>query len=267
MTNDFDAEAAKRVIYDDNINITEANPLKDFFQTVLSLVLILACIYVSVFCISGIIIKSLSVKKQVALENFISPVVDARVAEISSEEQNRLYKIKNNILSLDKKFPKTSNLDIKVIKNSQLNAMCYPNGNIYITSGLYKKLETDEEFTFVIAHEMAHYKHKDHLLALRQNISNIVVIMTLVIANPSGKEIETLAEGGLNLTDLKFSRTAEENADKYAIKMLNKLYGNAKAGVKVMSILKNDEIFNIEFLSTHPNIDNRIKYIKKFSNK
>jgi Zn-dependent protease with chaperone function len=46
---------------------------------------------------------------------------------------------------------------------------------------------------------------------------------------------------------------------------MNALYGTSKAGVDVMNILKEKNRFDIEFLSSHPNLDNRIKYINKFS--
>ena len=70
MTNEYDAETAKKIIYDDNnINVTEANPLKDFVQIALKLLLIIFAIYFFVFIVSGIIINTLPIKKQIALEN------------------------------------------------------------------------------------------------------------------------------------------------------------------------------------------------------
>ena len=266
MTNNFDAENAKKIIYDDNVNITEASPLKDLVQIALNITLIIISIYLFVFITSGIILQTLSSEKQIAMENFISHFVNLTdIAELSETEKQRLYNIRNRILEIDPKFPKTSNLDINVINEPQLNAFCYPNGNIYITSALYQELKSDEELTFIIAHEMAHYKHKDHLLSLRRSLSNGVILIIISFVNPNSKEIGTLVNGGLNVTDLKFSRGAEEKADKYAIKIMNILYGNAKAGVDVMQTLKSKNSFDIEFLSTHPNLDKRIKYIQKFS--
>jgi len=266
MTNNFDAEAARKIIYDDNVNITEPNPLKDLVQIGINIILIIAGIYGFIYFSSGIVLNSLSPEKQVAVENLISPSLKTEVIQISETEQQRLNNIKNNILKIDPDFPKTSNLDIKIIKEDMLNALCYPNGNIYITSSFYKELKTDEELTFVIAHEMAHYRHKDHLLNLRRGLSNGVVLILLSIANPDNNNVAAVVEDGLNITDLKFSRGVEEKADKYAIAVMNKLYGNTDAGVKVMNILKEKNHFNIEFISSHPNLDKRINYIKKYSN-
>lgn len=265
MTNNFDAENAKKIIFDDNVNITETNTLKDLVQIVLNIILIIVCVYLFVFYTSGIILISLSPEQQVVVENFISPSVKTDTIELTEKEKQKLKDIRNNILKVDPKFPKTSNLDINVIKNKQLNALCYPNGNIYITSALYNELKTDEELTFVIAHEMAHYRNKDHLLNLRRGISNSVILILTAFASPNNREISTVIDGSLEITDLKFSRGVEEKADKYAIKIMNILYGNAKAGADVMKTLKYKNRFDVEFLSSHPNIDKRINYIEKFS--
>ena len=267
MTNNYDAEAAKKIILDDsNINVTVKNPFKDLFQIIINLVLILLCVYFVIYVFSGVFLMSMSPERQVAVEKLISPKVSTKVVELSDAEQARLYKIRDNILKVDYKFPKTSNVDINVIDKKQLNALCYPNGNIYITSELYKYLTTDERLTFVIAHEMGHYKHKDHLLNLRRNLSNSAVLILISIMNPNNADVTKVVEGGLVITDLKYSRNVEEKADKYAIKIMNAIYGNAQAGVEVMNILEEKNHLDIEFLSSHPNIKKRIRTIQKLSN-
>ena len=149
MKSNFDAESAKKIIYEDNVNVTETNPLKDLFEIALNIFLIIVSLYLLIFITSGIILKTLPLNQQIAIENFLSPVVSPHnIVNISEKEAQRLKNIKNNIIKADAKFPLTSNLDIKVIDKKQLNALCYPNGNIYITSALYNELKTDEEFTF-----------------------------------------------------------------------------------------------------------------------
>ena len=144
MTNNFDAESAKKIIFDDNINVTESNTLKDLVQILFNIVLIVVSIYFFIFIASGVVLKSLSPEQQIVVENIISPFVDPdNIIELSEVEKQKLKNIKNNILKADSKFPTTSNLEINVIKSKQLNALCYPNGNIYITSALYDELKSD----------------------------------------------------------------------------------------------------------------------------
>ena len=43
-----------------------------------------------------------------------------------------------------------------------LNALSLPGGRIYITQGLYRRLQSDELVAAVLAHEMSHIVSKDH---------------------------------------------------------------------------------------------------------
>jgi len=266
MPDNFDAEAARKIIMsDERINVTENNPIKELFKICVNLALIIGSFYLIIFMLSGIILFNLPAKNQVQLENFFSKLIETKVVKISDADQKRLLTVRNNILNADKNFPKTSNLDIFIMDDTKTNAFCYPNGNIYITSALYKELTTDEELTFIIAHEMGHYKHKDHLRNMRDSITGSIVLIGTVFVDPSNQGLTKMTASTIDISNLKFSRVAEEKADKYAIKMLNILYGSSKAGVEVMTKLKEKNRSNIEFLSTHPNIDRRINYIKKLS--
>ena len=171
------------------------------------------------------------------------------------------------ILNNDIHFPKTTNLDIKIIEHKEMNALCFPNGNIYITNKLYEKLDTEEKLAFVIAHEMAHYKNKDHLINLRKSISSSAVILSLCILGIE-QNISTLVSETMDLSDYKYSKQKEMKADKYAAQILLSLYGNTRGGVEVLNILKKGE-YNIEFdtFSTHPSLNKRISYLNKINQK
>ena len=175
----------------------------------------------------------------------------------------KLEEIKAQILENDYSFPKTSKLKTIIIKNSQPNALCLPNGNIYITSALDKDLKDDEMLTFVIAHEMAHYKNKDHLRNIRHQIAAAVITGILIIANPNDNTAVKILSGGLDMNNLNFSRAYEKRADVYAGKMLLKIYGNTDAGARVLNKLRDKSYPPILFLfSTHPDVDSRIMNLK-----
>jgi Zn-dependent protease with chaperone function len=259
-------ELMKALIYD-NINVTEENPLKEFFKIIVQLIVYIVLFYFLIFFGSGIIIKTLSIEKQIKLENFITNLSHIKTKEISEGDKDRLSKVRNLILENDVKFPKTSKLDIGIIDHEEMNALCFPNGNIYITDKLYEKLDTDEKLTFVIAHEMGHYKNRDHLMNLRKSISSSAVIVSLCVLGIESN-VATLVTETMDLSDYKYSKRVEANADKYAAKRLLSLYGNTNGGIEVINILKDGE-YNIEFdmLSTHPSLNKRILYLKKVNKK
>ena len=116
--------------------------------------------------------------------------------------------------------------------------------------------------TFVIAHEMAHYKNKDHLMNLRKGISNASIIIFMSIVSPNNQEASKIIEGTLSLSDLKYSRSVEAKADLYAAKSLNELYGRTTGGVQVLKILSGQDTGAPEVLSDHPDIQKRIEKLQ-----
>ena len=260
--NNYDFEAQK-ILINDNSNVTETNPLKDLFKIATQLFLIVIIIYFSVFILSGIFIKTMPTDKQIKLENTISKLSTLKTENISNEEKSRLEYIKKKILSKDKKFPKTSKLEINITPDERMNAFCYPNGNIYITSGLYKKLKNEDELAFVIAHEMAHYKNRDHLMALRKNISAAAVMLVMSVVSPNDNAASKVVSSGIDASDLSYSRGVEKKADNYAKKALLSLYGNTSGGVKALEILDKEAIIHFDLISTHPDTRKRIENLKK----
>ena len=109
---------------------------------------------------------------------------------------------------------------------------------------------------------MAHYKNRDHLMNLRKTLSSSVVLLSFCVVGADANNLSKLVSESMDLADYKFSRNVETRADKYAAKQLLSLYGDVKAGVEVMNILKSgDYNYSPEIFSTHPNIDKRIKYL------
>ena len=43
MTDNFDAEAAKKIICEENVNVTQGNPLKDLLEILINLVIAIIC--------------------------------------------------------------------------------------------------------------------------------------------------------------------------------------------------------------------------------
>lgn len=50
---------------------------------------------------------------------------------------------------------------IKVLMETRMDAFTYPNGCIFLTSGILSQIENEDQLAMIIAHEMAHYLHQD----------------------------------------------------------------------------------------------------------
>ncbi len=51
---------------------------------------------------------------------------------------------------------------VRLLKSNRLNACSLPGGRLYLTRGLYLRLDDDAQLAAVLAHEMAHIVRKDH---------------------------------------------------------------------------------------------------------
>ncbi len=267
MTDSYQLEIAKKLAYDD-ANVTQRNPLKELWKLFLQIALILVILYLFLYVSSGVILNNLSFEQRVKLEKLLSGSGKPNRAEISEEQQEQILAVRNKILSVDKDYPKTSELNMAVIKSEILNAMCYADGTIYITEGLYNVMESEQELAFIIAHEMGHYKHRDHMHSLRHSIASQTVLYLFAFISSDSKQLKSLASGSINMSKLKYSRVAEFKADRYATEMSNAIYGDASGGLDVMKRflkLENSSMGNLDFLSTHPSTKARIARIKKYS--
>lgn len=266
MNKNFQRHPAVKLIYE-NYNVTKENPLKKLFELLLQLGVILGIIYLLVFATSGIIIKNMTLEQQIILEEVLARQIKIKnVIMPTNEDYERLSRIKEAIIAWDTNYPARAEQEFKFIESKNLNAVCFPNGNIYITTKLYDKLTDDEALTFVVAHEMAHYKNRDHLMRLRKNLATSAAMAILVIANPESQNFSELLESGIDVADMKNSRFKEFKADKYAGKALIGIYGTTDGAIKALKILASKHSPNeSDILSTHPSTERRIKQIKKLN--
>ncbi len=151
--------------------------------------------------------------------------------------------------------------DLKVIDNDTIyNAFCTPGGYIYVYTGLIRYVKSMDELAGIIAHEIAHGD-------LRHSTDQMTKTYGLqVVARIVAGDAEFLANLGINLLGLKFSRGDEAEADEYAVKYLNNTDYNPKAFALFFKRMEDqgESMGPLQFLSTHPNPENRVGKIEQF---
>ena len=149
--------------------------------------------------------------------------------------------------------------ELKIVDDtSVLNAFCVPGGYIYVYTGLIKYLDSEDQLAGVMGHEIAHADLRHSTRQLIQNYG-ISLLIKFIFGYDEGGLINIAA----NLAGLKFSRSHESEADIQSVKYLYHTPYDAR-GVKGFFEKLNKENKNpqiVEFLSTHPEPDNRIQKI------
>ena len=247
---------------ENNVNVGKINTGFEFIILIVAFSAIIGTVWLFSDSIINICIDNMSNETQIKLEKMIGfKVKNTYISEDKNIE--KLNDIKDKIISMDSKLQGKSNFPIQIIKNNELNAAVTPNGRIFITSKLADTIKDEEMLTFILAHELGHYANRDHLKMFGKEIAKYVLTTMLSGGNNT---METTLIGISDFHNLKYSRKQEKKADKYASQVVYKLYGSTKGGINFFNLLKNKENLPLfmEYLSTHPSTESRIREIKKF---
>jgi predicted Zn-dependent protease len=143
---------------------------------------------------------------------------------------------------------------VRIIKDDEtLNAFCTPGGYIYVYTGLIKYLDAEDQLAGVMGHEIAHADLRHSTRQMTQ-MFGIQVLLDVLAGNQQAlKQITT------GLIGLKFSRSHETEADEASVKYLCPTEYDAAGGAKFFEKIQSaGGVRPPEFLSTHPNPENRI---------
>jgi predicted Zn-dependent protease len=184
------------------------------------------------------------------------PILDSANNPIA---YGHIYRIRNIILNSNKVYYKDEfPWRIRIIKDDNtLNAFCTPGGYIYVYTGLIKYLDNEMQLAGVMGHEIAHAdrRHSANQILKQYGVEALIQIFT------SGNT-QQIAQIGAQLLALKFSRTDETEADDYSVRyLLGTEYDPQGAKYFFQKISGSTTI--PEFLSTHPNPDNRVLNIEE----
>jgi len=106
---------------------------------------------------------------------------------------------------------------LEIIDNdSTLNAFAVPGGFVYVYTGLIKYLDSEAALAGVIAHEIAHVERR-HATQRITNAYGLQILASIALGNNPSQISVMVANLFSGLTLLANSRSAEDEADKYAV--------------------------------------------------
>ena len=154
--------------------------------------------------------------------------------------------------------------EVNLIGSKQINAFCMPGGKIAFYSGILDTLKlTDDEAAMVMGHEIAHAlrEHARERMAKSQITQFGASLLGELVGG--GRYAGAFQMGG-NLLSLKFSRDDESEADVVGLDLAARAGFDPRAGVSLwQKMAAANSKAPLEFLSTHPAGDHRIKEIEK----
>lgn len=154
--------------------------------------------------------------------------------------------------------------------NQTVNAFALPGGQVFLTSALFNKLETEGQLAGVLAHEIGHVvaRHSAQQIAkaqLTEGLTGAVVVASYDPQNPNSRSAAYIAQIVGQLVNMKYGREDELQSDRLGVRFMSEAGYDPRSLIRVMEILAVSSEGNRppEFFSTHPNPDNRIARIQQ----
>jgi len=158
-------------------------------------------------------------------------------------------------------------IQVKIIKNPLLNAFTFPNGNIYVHTGILSRIENEAQLATLLGHELVHATHRhgiQEFRGLQRSSATLATFQMLTLPfGLFGAAASSLGSVGYVASVSGYSRDKEREADREGLALVVAAgYAPAEAP-KLFEHLKRDlEFRKIDepyFFGTHPRLVERVE--------
>lgn len=237
-----------------NVNVSATRPLAEFAWLVAELALVIVAIYLLLGLATDLAAARIPPESEtwlgeralVAFDEASSPALDRRLQEL--------------VKALPPDSPlRRYRFSVHLVEDETVNAVALPGGSIIVFSGLLKKVRSENELAMVLAHELGHYAHRDHLRGLGRGLGIAVAAQLLLGSNNSAAEL--VSNAALPLF-ARYSRGQEEEADAFAVDLIQARFGHAGGSGDFFRRLAGETGGDRSYLlASHPGPEDRIASI------
>ena len=152
-----------------------------------------------------------------------------------------------------------------VVESPLQNAFSCPGGIIFVSSGLLKTIQSEDQLAGVLAHEVAHVGHKHALQSIQraQFFNGVGQITAATMEGKKGQEFQNMIGSLQNtLFDKGLDQNMEFEADKSALETVYRTGYDPNGFINVLQALKRIQSKSTQkgsWFSTHPPLGQRIQ--------
>lgn len=159
-------------------------------------------------------------------------------------------------------------ITVKILNDPTLNAFALPNGRIYVHLGIVAAMDNEAQLVTLLSHEMTHVINRHALKQFRSltNKSAFWTVMEVPIAVAGGPLASILVQVTALSSIYGYSQEMEYEADEKGFSMILAQGYDGQESPKLFEhlkeFIKEEEIKQPFFFSTHPALAARIKNYK-----
>jgi len=248
---------------DDSVNVSPTHPVRE----ALVLVAGVAGAAAAVVVLLAVFIEALlpwvptSLEARIFANDWMAPEAIALAAEDprAAEVDALLHRIERHWRENPYAFR------VVVIEDASPNAFAFPGGCVGVTTGLLDAVTSENELAFVLAHELGHFRNRDHLRGIGRGVAVALAMGALGMSDVSAAtRIATLSG---DLASRAFDRSQESEADAFAIGVVAAEYGHVGGALDFFSRLPrevggaDDRI--VHYFATHPLTNDRANALRR----
>jgi predicted Zn-dependent protease len=246
----------------DGINVSEKHPLRDFLSLSIAILALAALLAAVVGFGAGWLARFLPFSTELELAHKFEASVP------KDSPQRAALQVLADRLAAASDLPPSMTVKLHYADQPTVNAFATLGGNVVVYRGLIEKLDNENALAMVVAHEIAHVKHRHPIASIGRGVA--IGAMLSLISSSAGQSMagSVLGQAGL-LTQLTFSRAQEEQADATALAALAATYGHVAGATDLFERLRGSEGKNAEslpqFMLTHPHLSERVDRLRSLA--
>ena len=245
-----------------NVNVSQGHPLAEFFPLLVATIVI----FLVVVGLAGLLVDRAVTYIDPELESELfasSPAQYDFEVEASSERTAFLQGLADELrICMEMPYPIT----LAVAASPQINALALPGGHVVVFSGLIDGMSSENGLAFVLAHELAHFKHRDHLRGMGRGL---VLLAASAVVSGSNSALTSMLTPAVSLGAARYSQSREAAADAAALEALHCKYGDVGGAEELFRTLEqvnDDGIWSgAHYFSSHPELGERILALQQLA--
>lgn len=233
---------------EEGVNVTRHNPVATLLKLLAAALVLIVAVVLVVNLLGGRLARHLPFHYETLLMDRIP--YDFSTGDVLEENSTgglsgHQQAMQNYLIDLAARvgehLPLSPDMDIALHYNPDIvfNAYATLAGNVVFYRGLLEEMPHENALAMVMAHEMAHVMHRDPIAGLGGGLASMLAVSAMTGGMFNSTLGGVLKQTGV-LTQMKFTRDMETDADTAAIAAVAALYGHVNGAATLFEILADD---------------------------
>ncbi|MBU1364980.1 MAG: M48 family metallopeptidase [Gammaproteobacteria bacterium] len=249
----------------EGINVSPTHPLKDFALLVSGISALIIVAVLALSLLAGQLARHIPFAQERALAASLGRWLPEPPDSAVAKQRQHYLQTLTNRLAGTMALPPEMPITVHYSSSQTVNAMATLGGHIVVFQGLIDTLPSENALAMVLAHEIAHVRHRDPVVAMGRGFAVMLALSSL--AGFGDGALQQWLGGVGMLPILSFSRSQEEAADSSALQAVLDLYGHVGDAAAFFEKVaeRQSAAYVPTMFNTHPDVDQRIARIREFA--